>query len=648
MADNVEERLVSKFEAVGAANYQRTLGSIGEAAQRTGGMVSGLMRRVTPLNTALAAIGGALTLRGIATVGQQFENIQAKMAGTLQAMEIAPSFQEGLTQANLVINSINTAAAALPGEAEDYVRVFTETLPNVAKAVGGSMADLTAFTNQFTAVTSSMQITSGEAAMSLTQLLTPGIGMMHQMNQTHRTLLNQMKLVDGQAGLTMEKFNKMDAHARSNLIGKAMSKYGDMLTHQSTRWDAVIGAVKTTQKLVTRLATAGLFETMTKAMARMNSAFVDSNGQLTKFGKAAVAAGTFVSNVLAKAIDKMADRFVRWSEDFEGFLTRLQSSPVVKMLDSMFNKVAGLGKMAMAVAAPSEGGGGAVTAAAATTLAVMLGGPMVALGALAIGMDNVARIASALAPLFDALMTTGVSVVVALIPVISAAAMVATILIELLAPALTFVAEVMSTVVSNAGSVAAIFAALLPLITVYLFQQGLLDQVIITAALSMQGFIAGLTAANIEMVALTLGLALVVGGLIWLADFLKSWRGGAPDVERATFRGTHAPKPGEPAGPMGKMIAQMQAQMKEQQDKTAKSLKDIEVSKKLVDGGKAPGHRGGSKVVQDFRNSRFSIQQEFAEGFDPDRIAVAFSKDLGKLGEQRLQSGQEPLFGGGR
>lgn len=48
--------------------------------------------------------------------------------------------------------------------------------------------------------------------------------------------------------------------------------------------------------------------------------------------------------------------------------------------------------------------------------------------------------------------------------------------------------------------------------------------------------------------------------------------------------------------------------------------------------------------VFDFRNSKFDIKQMFAEGFDPDRIAVAFSNDLAALGERRLQSGLAPLF----
>lgn len=47
----------------------------------------------------------------------------------------------------------------------------------------------------------------------------------------------------------------------------------------------------------------------------------------------------------------------------------------------------------------------------------------------------------------------------------------------------------------------------------------------------------------------------------------------------------------------------------------------------------------------DFRGSRFDITQQFAEGFDPDRIAVAFASDLASLGELRAQSGFAPIFG---
>lgn len=49
----------------------------------------------------------------------------------------------------------------------------------------------------------------------------------------------------------------------------------------------------------------------------------------------------------------------------------------------------------------------------------------------------------------------------------------------------------------------------------------------------------------------------------------------------------------------------------------------------------------------DFRFSKFDIKQEFAEGFDPDRIAVAFASDLGRLGEMRTQSAYAQTYTSG-
>lgn len=50
-------------------------------------------------------------------------------------------------------------------------------------------------------------------------------------------------------------------------------------------------------------------------------------------------------------------------------------------------------------------------------------------------------------------------------------------------------------------------------------------------------------------------------------------------------------------------------------------------------------------VHMDFRGSRFDIKQEFAEGFDPDRVAVAMTTDLALLGERRIQSPLAGLYG---
>lgn len=64
---------------------------------------------------------------------------------------------------------------------------------------------------------------------------------------------------------------------------------------------------------------------------------------------------------------------------------------------------------------------------------------------------------------------------------------------------------------------------------------------------------------------------------------------------------------------------------------------------KGVLGNMAPEEREKAPVF-DFRGSKFDITQNFAEGFDPDRIAVTMANDLSSMGEMKAQSGFAPLF----
>ena len=91
-------------------------------------------------------------------------------------------------------------------------------------------------------------------------------------------------------------------------------------------------------------------------------------------------------------------------------------------------------------------------------------------------------------------------------------------------------------------------------------------------------------------------------------------------------------------------LAGMLAGMLEALDSSAESDEAAASAARAVSRD-TPAARGGAHTNQDFRYSRFDITQRFEEGFDPDRIAVAFADDLGRVGEMRVNSGMEPLFG---
>jgi hypothetical protein len=57
---------------------------------------------------------------------------------------------------------------------------------------------------------------------------------------------------------------------------------------------------------------------------------------------------------------------------------------------------------------------------------------------------------------------------------------------------------------------------------------------------------------------------------------------------------------------------------------------------------KGEADRGRGDINQNFYNAKFDIMQQFAPGFDPDRIAVAFTSDLANLADKRHQSALAP------
>ena len=85
-----------------------------------------------------------------------------------------------------------------------------------------------------------------------------------------------------------------------------------------------------------------------------------------------------------------------------------------------------------------------------------------------------------------------------------------------------------------------------------------------------------------------------------------------------------------------------------QAEQSANASFDARLKAKSEEGAKkfakpeTPVERGGTHY--DFRGSTFRIEQSFAEGFEPDRVAVAFTEGLAKLGEKRLQSNFQPLY----
>lgn len=301
---------------------------------------------------ALKVFATGFVARSIAKIGSDFEQNQIAIAGFLSTLKISPNFEAGLQDASDVIKQITIDAAKLPGEAEEYIEVFRAALPMLKRALpGGSLRDLTDFTNQITAVGKTLNIDAPQIGRDLSLMLSGHAG---AQVRTFRELLPFIQTLPGQANLSAEAFNGMSASARAALLQQTLGVEGlqKMLTASAGSFDAMSGAVMSMVKQVTRAVTGPLFNAMKQGLDAINAAVFNSTGQLTEFGQGLVDGGKRVISFAVNLV-KAAGSIVLWIGKIPGLLTVVKFAlrPVLAMLagSQILKAVAGITKLAKAM-----------------------------------------------------------------------------------------------------------------------------------------------------------------------------------------------------------------------------------------------------------------------------------------------------------
>lgn len=552
---------------------------------------------LNPLNAALGVIGAGLSFDKMLDLGSAFENQTIKMAQTAKMMGMGgETFADAMEQAKTMIQQVNTAAAALPGEAEDYSTALEMSGTTVQQAVGDYQKTFDLI-KDITAITVSNQKSAAEGAMQLNKMLNAGKGMLESQNDYSMKLIQNMRTIPGYADLTTASFNNMALDKRVELVGKMRDTFKDMIAASSSTLDAIKGASMTIFKTFTREATQPLFDGFKDGLSWINGQLMDADGNATQLGATLVHVG--------KTLSEMA----------VGGLKNVLSGEVNPAL---------LG----------AGVGGAASLAGGAAL------PLVALGA---GLADFLQRTEAVNQVMGQLYEIGNMLIAPLENTTQGIALLG-----------MFVADLIE------GLLPPFLTALSLIIEPLLFVGDLLfttaSTILVSLRPALQGLWEGIGAVVVGLgeflgpIIKVVGFALYGLYTIWdtylkpvvvtvidvFADLLKgigellSWVGKwigktfeLPDTSTKTL--------GTGESPLDKLFA-------------AFKLPELGALKNASGAPKAPGQRASSGINQDFRFSRFEISQKFEEGFDPDRIAVAFANQLGKAGEQKMQSGFAPLF----
>lgn len=615
---------------------------------------SAVLGRMTGTVAALGgALGGAFMASGWMDIHQNFEDTQIAIGGMMNALGVSGTFEQGLRDAERAMESITAAAAALPGEAEDYVRVFQAALPQIRGALADQGVDQwTKLSNDITAAGITFGVSSRVIGRHLSLLLRTGRGGATASMATFQKLLPFMRQVEGQAALTGESFNRMTEQQRVKLLSDTMEKLGPMLRASAQSMSAVRGALASTFKLMLRKGTQPLFDQAKVSMAALNEALVDSNGHLRGMGLAITDAATKLSTYLVAGFKMIPPVIARARRalaglNVQGRLNALRRNANVQELGGMARRAgAGLGAivqnrgvqqllasgLARAVLGPVGMLAGPLVQAAINTdsasralelfyriagpLGTLFSGVMVALGGF--NMMLTEAFTAILPPLFDALGAV-------LVPLLGLFNATLGIVMGLALGLWPYVQAFFAAVGNLISAIGSVLGPAIRIISFYLQRFfGLLQQHLFPIITRVWEYLTRFVNA-VAMVLRRLGR--------WLGQRADALDGGV----NGNTGGGGAPVTIEDAGPLGTVMASVsravEAARTQQQQMARMQQRQA-----------ASGARGGHHTHNDFRNSRFDITQQFAEGFDPDRIAVAFSQDLEAMSNAALQSGFAPLY----
>ena len=225
---------------------------------------------------------GALAQEGI-DLHRQFENTSIRIAGTLKAFDVAPSFAAAKAQAAGVMETVAELAAKLPGETEDYVSVFATALPKAISAGMTDMQDVAKFTSYWTAVATSNMVDAQQAGMDLFRVLSGQAG----------ADVRMFTVLAEKIGMTAESFNKLSAPERLAKIQEAIGAFDSQLIAAGDSFDAKAGEFESRLKEIKRVGAELSFDLAKKSLDEMNARLKDNSQELKTATASLTGAFTF-------------------------------------------------------------------------------------------------------------------------------------------------------------------------------------------------------------------------------------------------------------------------------------------------------------------------------------------------------------------
>lgn len=617
---------------VAGRTLRGAVSSVSMLENAIGRTILSVTRLINPLSLLL---GGGLLVGGVLALSSmhaQAETTRLQIAGMLNALGQVPDVATGMQWADSIMQQINRDAAALPGNAEDYIQIFNATLPAAVATGAASVEEFMRTTDRLSALALGAGIDAATVGRETLEVL-----------QGHATTVNHVfRNLAPVLHTSAQQLNAMTAPQRWQRLTMVVTAFSQQLDASNETFDAIYGTTQQLRTQLIRSMTVPVFNQIKQSLAGINVWLTTHYDQIVNIGQA-------VSRYLVGGFNRALNRAVALGQELQRLGDRLLHS-------TWFNRLFAAGQAAVHGVTNAAGGqvgrllggiAGASVLRAVFGPAGMIIGPVIM--RVANNMDSLQRVIDNLLPIFDAV-AAAVGPTAQMLDLVNAT----------IGDAVWNVLPGLSSVVGNV--VVALLGFWVQLVGIYTRIATELRPTIMELSTALGEFLG--TVGNV------LGPALVILGHIigWIANqFLNvmlppirqfghmmaqllHWMSttlGRVIPGLRQLAGTDVRGPGATGTPPAVAAAEdFLTRMHGIMDRAQAAQAAAE--HRLHGGAQTPAQRGGHGTYNDFRNSRFDITQRFAEGYDPDRIALAFSHDLERTADQRLQSGLEPVFGVGR
>jgi len=606
----------------------------------------GATRAVQAAADAAAAGTAELSTRMIKQGAREFDGLAGAAEGAFRkSATSAGTFTRAMQAAQQMMRMMVVDAAALPGEVNDYATAMQIASSSVIQAVAGTrhsnVASVMHFVNNLTASAINAGIDSAQAGRDIMRMMTSGRGQAGMDVRTWTEVIAPYARDNRGQQLSAQQFNALAAERRFEILARVGSDLRNIMNQSADSWEAVLGALSSARNELIQQATAPIYKQIQSGLARFSAWLNDGVEHGTSILQRLTRVGEALSNVaivwLKPIIERIAslssrlgeageairkNYFVNRAADFIGEgMTRLQRmilSPVTSWQDAIRGAVSTVG-----ILSPN------LVVFGGFLRAVIQGGSGVTEMWLSLQVAGAA--------LWDALSKVG--------PVLSAITDVFTMVFEAVAGPIGYVITVLAVVFRVLATVVAGVAT--GLATAF-------TMIMVPATVVIE-VIKGIVQLGIWLIRVLLMFAETIIGVITPVSFTfegflralqtvrDTMRSAAESIRWAFARlGLSDTSPTSLAEELVRPNAREDAEnptigrMRRAWEAMSSAMENINLT--------GTRQRPVSHTNNDFRFSRFDITQRFAEGFDPDRIATFFQRDIANAANQRTESGFAPAF----